>query len=328
MLPMLTVSGGPGLVYLNGRFCGETGAAAMPLASDGVQYLELRPFDPKSPGAVLRLSLEDGKLIDGVTGDVYAVQWPEGWIALELHGENPGLQAEPRLLATLDMPGGRYLLVNEEGCCSFGRNADEAVFLPVEEVVSGFARPHFFPGLCVIEGKARDGGYIAILKANDEPELVSFVIGENANLDAQGILRATESVGDLVGHALVTVYAPDARGNYALLSREPTWLSGEPRWPLTELDTKKAFLDALRIGAWAEAAGYLVRSGDLEEFERIIGEFDTVTSLPPGSSEGADWGVLRMDGPNFASVRRIGFSMFNKPSKQGNWKIDSITEGV
>jgi len=325
---MLTVSGGPGLVYLNGRLCGETGIAAMPLAPDGVQYLELKPFDPKSTGAVLRLSLTDGKLVSGVTGDVFAVQWPGGWIALELRGENCAHYAQPRLLTSLDMPGGKYLLVDEGGSLSFGRNEEESIYLPVEDVHSGFMRPHFFPGLCVAEGAAANGNYIAILKASDEPELCSFVIGEDAVIDAQGILHATEPVGDYVGHALATVYAPDARGNYALASREPTWLYGEPRWPQTESDTKRAFLEALTINAWSEAAGYLQRPADLEGFEMIIGAFDSITALPPSSGEGVEWGVLKMDGQNLASVRKVGFTMSYRPSKQGNWKIDSIAEDL
>ena len=37
MLPMLTVTGVPGIVYLNGIFCGETGEAALPVGMRGVQ---------------------------------------------------------------------------------------------------------------------------------------------------------------------------------------------------------------------------------------------------------------------------------------------------
>lgn len=84
MLPMLTFEGVPGLLYLNGRLCGETGRAAFPIAPDGIQYLELRPFDPEARGATLRLDLREGRLACDLPEGVYAVQWPGGWIAMEL----------------------------------------------------------------------------------------------------------------------------------------------------------------------------------------------------------------------------------------------------
>ena len=99
MLPMLTVTGAPGIVYLNGIFCGETGAAALPMGMRGVQYLELRPFDPDTPAAALRLTFEDGRLTGGVTGNAFAVQWPDGRVELELRASAREAEA-PRLLAS------------------------------------------------------------------------------------------------------------------------------------------------------------------------------------------------------------------------------------
>ena len=93
MLPMLTVSGAPGIVYLNGIFCGETGQAALPVNARGVQYLELRPFDAEVPPAVLRLTFEDGRLTGGAAGDAFAVQWPDGRVEIELRA--PAAAAAP-----------------------------------------------------------------------------------------------------------------------------------------------------------------------------------------------------------------------------------------
>lgn len=328
MLPMLTVSGGPGLVYLNGRLCGETGVAAMPLAPDGVQYLELKPFDPNAPGAVLRLTLAGGRLVEGVTGDVYAVQWPGGWIAMELRGQWRDTPGEPRLISRLEMPGGQYLLVDEGGAASFGRDAEEAVFLPVEGVLGGTLRPHFFKGVCVAEGDCAGGSYVAVLRAEDAPEIIQCVSGASAHIDAQGVLHCTESMGDLVGHAERSVWTPDAQGNYVLRSRDPCWLEEGPRWPKSRADTARAFLDALCIGAWTEAAGYLSRADVMSRIDQVVGEFDAVIALPPDGAEGIRWGVLSLNAPNLASVRRLDFTFVEQPDAQGKWKIDFISEGI
>lgn len=324
-MPMLTISGAPGLVYLNGRLCGETGAAAMPLAPDGVQYLELRPFDMDSHGAVLRLTMEDGRLKDGVTGDVFAVQWPDGWISLEIRKEAANApEADPVLLASIEMAGGRYLLVDEGGVPSFGRDAGEAFFLPVDGVGASTLRALPYPGLCAAEGNCANGRYAAILRADDAPEMLHCAVGPSVELDGMGTITNVEAAGDLVGHASVCVFAPDALGNYAMRSREPVWQDGAPRWPTSPGDTALAWLEALRYGAWEEAAGYLARPVAMRQLEQEIGQFDTVTEIPKDGSEGVHWGVLNMAGPNLARVRRLSFAMLRQPDAQGEWKIDSI----
>lgn len=326
---MLTVTGAPGLVYLNGRLCGETGAAAMPLARNGVQYLELRPFDTNRSGAVLRLRMENGRLVEGISGDVFAVQWPDGWIALEMRDvteEAAAMDTPPKLLAQLDMPGGRYLLVSEGGVPSFGRNADEALFLPITGVTDASLRPLPYAGLCAAEGAGAEGRFAAVLRAEGAPEMVLCASGASVRLDAQGVLHALEAAGDLVGHASKCVWAPDAQGRYALKSREPAWLEGGPRWPATPLDTARAWLEAMRLSMREEAAGYLLRPENQERYERLVGLFDTVTALPPDGGEGVRWGVLRMEGPNLATVRRLTFSTRRQPGAQGDFKIEDIVE--
>ncbi len=332
MLPMLTVSGTPGLVYLNGRLCGETGAAAMPLARDGVQYLELRPFDAGARGAVLRLRVADGRLVEGVSGEVFAVQWPNGWIALELRG-GPGAeadvpQADPTLLARLDMPGGQYLLVNEDGVPTFGRDADEAVFLPTEGVTAATLRPLQYPGLCAAEGDCAAGRFAAVLRAQAEPEIVQCAVGASAQVDGQGVLHCVEPTDDLVGHATIFVWSPDAQGRYALRSRETAWLGGSPRWPQTPGETARAWLEALRYGAHDEAAGYLLRPELSADLAQTAGAFDSVVDLPADGTDGVNLGVARMEGENLLVVRRLDFTTVRQPGAQGNWKIETISEGV
>lgn len=331
MLPMLTVSGTPGLIYLNGRLCGETGAAAMPLARDGVQYLEVRPFDLESKGAVLRLRLADGRLVEGVRGNTFAVQWPDGWIALELRGETEDAvsdAAEPMLLSQINMPGGLYLLVDEGGMPTFGRDAQEAVFLPVEGVQQASLRPLPYPALCAAEGYCAGGRFAAILRAEDRPDIIHCACGASVQMDAQGMLQYIESADDLVGHASICVVAPDMQGNYTFRSRETAWAEGGPRWPRTPSDTARAWLEALQIEGSEEAAGYLLRPELCRQLQQRAGAFDAVTELPPDGTEGVRYGVLHVEEPNLAIVKRLDFIMVRQPSAQGEWKIKDVTEHV
>ncbi len=330
MLPILTVSGAPGLLYLNGRFCGETGAAAMPLTRDGVQYLELRPFDPDRRGAVLRLRMEDGQLVEGASGDVFCVQWPSGWIALEIkEGEAEAVfadETEPELLSQLDMPGGRYLLVKEGGAVSFGRDAEEAVFLPARGITDATLRPLPYAGLCAVEGVSGDGKFAAVLRAQDAPEIIKATSGPSARLDGQGVLHAVEAADDLVGHASISVWAPDAQGNYTQRSREIAWKDGGPHWPQSPAETARAWLEALLFGARDEAIGYFSQANTAGEAARAAGSFDAVVDLPPDGSDGVQLGLLSMRGDNLAAVRKFVFTLSLRPGAQGPWKIDAAKE--
>ena len=328
MLPMLTVSGGPGLVYLNGRLCGETGAAAMPLAPDGVQYLELKPFDARAQGAILRLRLENGRLMEGVTGDVFAIQWPGGWIAMEMRGAASKPAREPELLTTIEMQGGRYLLVQEGEQISFGRNAEEAVILPVEGAVDGNMRPHFMQGLCIAEGTCEEGRYLAVLRGEKEPEVVHCMTGARVGMDAQGHIHVTESVGDIVGHAMQYVWRCDAKGHYTQTEKEPAWLAGEPTWPISQRDTAKAFLEAIQLGAYTEATGYMAHPYMAEQMDGILSAFDAVIALPEDGSAETSWGLLNMSAPNVGLVRKISFTFIERADAQGRWKIQSMREDV
>ncbi len=333
MLPMLTVTGAPGLLYLNGRLCGETGAAAMPIARDGVQYLELRPFDCATRGAVLRLHMENGLLTAGPAGNVYSVQWPNGWIALEIRADAPtdGGEAEPRLLAQVSMPGGQYLLVGEGDAIRFGRDAAESVTLPIQGAAnaSGAAiRPLPYPGLCAAEGACAAGRFAAVLRAEGEPEVVACGAGTSARIDAQGALHAVVPEDDIVGHAVASVFAPDAQGQYALISREAVWRDGAPRWPASRQETARAFLEAVRLGAADEAAGYLSRPEQANEIARRAGAFDAIVALPPDGADNPDIGVMRVDGPNSATVHRLTFTFTRRRTEQGEWKIDTVSEAT
>lgn len=198
-------AGAPGLTYLNGRLCGETGAVALPLARDGIQYLEVRPFGLETAGTALRLRLRGGCLCDGLPSGACAVQWPNGHIAIELRHEPPDRPetdgAPPALLDAWEGPDGRYLLVSEAGAASFGRSAAEAVFLPVPAPGQASLRPLAQRGWLAAEGACGAGRFAAVLQAQGEPALLACASGLSASVDGQGALHCMEAENDLVGHA-------------------------------------------------------------------------------------------------------------------------------
>ena len=296
----------------------------------GVQYLELRPFDPDTPAAALRLTFEDGRLTGGVTGNAFAVQWPDGRVELEMRAPARETDA-PRLLAS----AGEYLLVAENGAASFGRNAGEAVFLPVTAPQSATLRALATPGLYAAEGECAQGRFAAVLGAQGAPEVAVCACGATANVDANGTLRALEPAGDFAGHAYACTYAPDAEGAWRQVAREPAWEPGAPRAPQTPEETARAFLEAWRLGLTGEAARYAgpdpggahraeQHSGRAERLAAAAGTYDAVVALPPDGSGETAVGVLRAEGEHIAGVRRIAYEA--RRDVTGAWKLAAMEE--
>ena len=285
----------------------------------GVQYLELRPFDPDTPAAALRLTFEDGRLTGGVTGNAFAVQWPDGRVELEMRAPARETDA-PRLLAS----AGEYLLVAENGAASFGRNAGEAVFLPVTAPQSATLRALAALGLYAAEGECAQGRFAAVLGAQGAPEVAACACGATANVDANGTLRALEPVGDFAGHAYACTYAPDAEGAWRQVAREPAWEPGAPRAPQTPEETARAFLEAWQLGLTGEAARYAANPHEAARLAAAAGTYDAVVALPPDGSGETAVGVLSAEGEHIAGVRRIAYEA--RRDVTGAWKLAAMEE--
>jgi hypothetical protein len=95
-------------LYLNGAFCGALEAPqSFPLTLGACVYLDFKPF-AATPGDVTlamaaELRLQGDRLIQAPAW-VYALQWPDGWISLELR--------PPRLI--MDAAGSLRLLQAED----------------------------------------------------------------------------------------------------------------------------------------------------------------------------------------------------------------------
>ena len=116
----------PGAIYLGGRFAGEVDAdreLILPVAAQGVQILELHPYDDSVPLA-RRLVFAGGVPVadawGGLSG-IHAVVWPGGMVEVEI-SDAPQIEEmpPPRMLGELevyekDTENGRLIIVRRAG---------------------------------------------------------------------------------------------------------------------------------------------------------------------------------------------------------------------
>ncbi|MEG0766781.1 MAG: hypothetical protein RR482_03605 [Clostridia bacterium] len=330
MHPMLVVQAAPGLLYVNGRFCGEVGGGGLPLARDGVTYLEYRPLtaENRAQETAMRLNFRAGKLEDGLAPHAYAVQWPDGQLTLEVRDDAPEKEPPPQLRMQLETPTGMLLAVEQAGL-AVGYDAGNAVRLPLSSLAQvqrfRMLRQALLP-MCALEGRCGDEAFAAVLASDMPPRLLQCVQGCTVEVAEDGAIRTVEDAGDLVGHAILRVMAPDAQGNYATRKQENAWLRGKPRWPQTPAETARAWLEAVQRGNVAEAAGYAARPEQAEAWRQMAGSFDGVVALPyplPGQAQ-VEWGVLSVVHAQLARVRAMGFTLVPQAHAQGNWRIVAV----
>jgi len=285
MHPMLTVQAPAGLLYLNGRFCGETGGSGLPLTRDGVVYLEYRPLAARSEGVAMRLDLKSGMVAGGLIEGAYAVQWPGGLIELELRGE--GLSSEPTLHAHLDTPKGRLILVEQDGLLSLGFGPEDATVVPVDGPVTHVAlraQPHPSMPLVAVSGQGSQGPFTTVFLLEHPPQLLQCVQGRPVEWAPDGTLRTTRP---------------------------------------TPADAARSWLEAVQTGAHEEAAQFLVQPALQSRLEAEVGNFDQVVPLQPSLPGLApvSWGLLSLVQPQIAQVRALGFIL--RPVEEA-WRIEKI----
>ncbi len=101
-------SGAPGVLAVNGQFCGPLDAQgqALPTGDDAEVYIQLFPFGRSAAPLTAALELRGGELIRLEPADgCYALLWPDGAIEVELRAqdaqETPPQAAEPEAANTL-----------------------------------------------------------------------------------------------------------------------------------------------------------------------------------------------------------------------------------
>ena len=313
-----------GMVYINGRFAGETGPDSpliLPVNPHGTLYLELRPFARRWRAGSHRFRFSGGELeAESASDACYVMLWPGGVCEIAL----TPLAALPQESEFTTIDGLPVALIRGEA--SLLRVGQSAVALP-----DGAALPHTHLTLNGAElylGAAGEGEYLAAFAGGDLRPL-DAVTADRIQRDEGDIFRAFTALNDTVGHIRMDVFAPTAEA-LRLTSSEYLWAEGAPRWPRTAADTAPAALEAGFLGLSAEADGYLVHKlRGANTVENAISGYETAMPLKyaaPGALPGV--GLVRRIAPRVARVDALRFHAVPGGGTQGPWLIDSMQESA
>lgn len=281
----------PGLLTVNGQFCGRVDDSPHTYIThaDDCGYLMLTPLTDGFLPLAREIRLRAHQLLAPPEG-VYALQWPEGVCQLELR-PSPFPAPSPE---TPPIPP----------------DAQDVVRRPVQGDRL----------LCSWRGK--DGAFLRL--CDEEGQILQTLCAKRFTWDTPDVLQAFEDANDFVGHATLCAYRL-TRDGFSLLSRQNIWADGAPRWPTTPLQTLRAYLEALHIGADAEAAHYLTAP----DRHSVLGAFDRVVELrypllEPDERLPLALGILTVVSPTLARVQAVCARARAAAHAQGPYKLEEI----
>ena len=257
MQPILLIeSRAPGLLYVNGQFCGElTEPQPFPARPDARALIELRPLGHGGAADGLRADAARGARAAARTGGrilraVAGRRGAGGAAAAALAGAHAG-----RAHGAFAGAGGRRMRRGGGALCATGSRRRPC------RAARG--------SLCA---RALDGGALAVQGACDAGAFACVVpppggrIGEGAAAlvtariacAGRGRTCCARSWAARTPSGTVNC-ASTARGRTGCGSSraQPVWAQGVPRWPQSAQETLRAYLEAVRLGLRAEAEGYL-----------------------------------------------------------------------
>lgn len=292
MAMLLIQSHIPGLLTLNGQFCGRVDDSPHTYLThrDDRGYLFFAPYDNAYLPLAREICIQNDRLLAPEEG-IYALQWPEGICQLELR---------PLPLAAAD-------------------SADAA---PWPEDAQDVRKRPVLDGFTLVTYHTARGECAALLDASLQP--VGMLCAKRLTWDTPDILQALEEAEDFVGHASLCSYRLTPEG-FTVLARQNVWANGAPQWPSTPLQTLRAYLEALRIGANAEATRYLVapdRHAALDTFDRVIDLRFPLTHAPERLPLAL--GALTVLSPTLARVQAVCARTRAGAHAQGTYKIEEI----
>lgn len=320
MLPMLLIeSKQPGLLYVNGQFCGKLDGQQTFIAhQDDRVYLELRPFDTRCAGVVSEIVLSGGMVKPPESG-VFVVEWPEGIKQIELHPAKTAQSAPMELLSQLKAKELSLMVMRVGDRTAIAREGQ--VLFDVPQDAQEVQLRDFGDGMMVIS--LRDGD-MSCLYLTDGTRLIGSLRAKKIAWESQRRISALESLNDTVGHGTLTLYSITEAG-LTPLERQSVWADGAPHWPQTPQDTLLAYLEAVHMGAQDEAAQYAAHSGvrPPSAFDGVVPLRYSLKNPPQGLP--VQVGMLRVQGPTLAQVSAIGARLRESRHAQGLYKIDALS---
>ena len=290
MALLLIQSHTPGLLTVNGQFCGRVDDSPHTYIThaDDRGYLSFLPLTDGFMPLSREIELRAHQLLPPAEG-LYALQWPDGICQLELRPTPFPAPAAPPLIPADAQDVMQRTIQDDRVLYSF-RTGDGAMVY-----------------LCRQDG-----------------QIIDRLHADRLTWDTPDILQAFASEQDVVGHASLCTYRLTPDG-FRLLSRQNVWADGAPHWPATPLQTLRAYLDALRIGADAEAAHYLAAP----DRHSALGTFDRVVELrfPPRCADEQlplALGVLTIVSPTLARVQAVCARTRAVTHAQGAHQLEEI----
>ena len=309
----------PGMIYLNGRFAGESGperALLTPVSPYGALYAEYRPLASRQRPTAFKCVFSSGKLMPDSLSEaegVSAIQWPGNILEIEI--SCPESYTEHFSLGALSC-------IMEYGSATRLIAGSLRITLPDRALKPELLRIGRIP---VFMGNIEKGGqYIATL-TEDLTMQTGFLAADRIDFSGD-IIHATASLGDTVGHGRLEQWFADENG-LQRLSSEPVWASGNPVWPETAEDTMIAAVEAALAELPEEADGYFAPSlGETSPLNAVSDICDLCLPMKYGSpSPHPCVGLLKIESDHFAKVTPLCYRARLAGSLQGPWQIDWIS---
>ncbi len=327
MLPIILVQcAQPGLLYVNGAFCGELSAPQMlPVRPDGRVYVEFRPLAGAAFPLATALDFVGGVLQPTLPRCVYAVQWPDQIIDVELRPLL--LPTAPAQHTTVDtLRAGSLTLTHQRTRQGDSLCLDDTPIVDLPEGLHSL-RAHPLTKGVLVTAERQDLAWAWLLTPDIDGTLTlaDTLVAQQLTWEPDGTLQAVIPQQDTVGHVLTARYGPDMV-RFVPQERRLGFIPGAPRWPQTPLDTFRAYLDAVRLGAQEEAAAFVVPA---VHQPNPLPTFDAVVPLPrplahPPENAPLALGLLHLAAENLGQVQAICAHAMPMQHAQGAYLLDQL----
>lgn len=311
----------PGMIYINGRFSGESSEdlpLMRPVNPIGPLYIEYRPLCPDFLPMARRIVFSGGHPLSESADeaeDLRMVAWPGSITEIELL---PAPSAPPSPMAF--EAGGRNFIIDSRRRLTQGAQV-------LAQLPAGAEIPEYrllTHGGALI-GKCSGGMYL--LTGSGQMDLVSgFLQAKQIELSPDGRIQALMDHGDLAGHGSLESWRLSAEG-LTMISAEPVWANGSPRWPRTALETVCAAVEAQLQGLHAEAEGYLSPSlRGSARLAEIAGRCDLCTEMKYALPDGRPCAALvHLEGGALARAEPLYYRVSASGGAQGPYQIEELT---